>query len=163
MFKNDYNPEDYNVEIKEGEYGATIKQVNERMSKNNNQLIEISLVINGINFFYHLVEGEYFNRNATRFFDAFRIRHGDWDYQNWIGKRGCVEIGKAPPNANGRQFMEVKRLLVKNVAEQNNAPPNYMQQEHYAPPPQQNFAPTAYPPVTSYQQPPAFDDSKIPF
>ena len=121
-FSSGYFPEDYNQgRIEEGDYKVKITDVNQKTSQSSgNPMLEIELSIAEATFKFkhYLVKNEYFNENATKFFDCFKIPRGNFDYPRWVGKIGKAHIGKGKPNQEGKQFMEVRYLIVDNPANQ---------------------------------------------
>ena len=144
MFKEDYQPEDYGVALREGEYTAVIKEARERRSKIDLRMIEVIMEIEGARFFHYLVEGEYFNRNVTRFFNTFSIPFYNFEYAEWLGKTGIVEISKGAPKADGKVYMEIKKLIPSTAnqsAPTRTQPPNQYAPSRPMPPPNQ-YAPS---------------------
>jgi hypothetical protein len=124
-WKNDYEPDYdfYNNSLKTGEFEAVIKRAEETVSQNGNDMIEVELTVLGKKVFWHLVAGDYFNQNLTKFCVCFNIRPGDFNYRGWEGKRGRVFLDKAPDS----KFYNIKYLIVPErsgpVGGAQNAPP----------------------------------------
>lgn len=100
MFIDDYRPEDYTkgnyFDVEDGIHDMKVMGAIIKTSKNGKQMIEITYQVRdcpAIPYVENIVEGEYFNRNMTRFFDAFGIPQGTFNFQNWIYKygKGCFE------------------------------------------------------------------------
>lgn len=94
MFIEDYRQEDYGAtffDVADGIHDMKITGVMEKVSKNGKRMLEVSYAVCECPthpYVENIVEGEYFNRNCTRLFDAFRIQRGNFQYQSWIGKCG---------------------------------------------------------------------------
>lgn len=74
------------VSAEEGVTGANSK-------KPGTPMIEVKLRPSGRRFTvtYRMVQGEYFNRNATQFFDAFpEIPDGNFNFLEWVGAEGAA-------------------------------------------------------------------------
>ena len=74
------------VSAEEGVTGANSK-------KPGTPMIVVKLRPSGRRFTvtYRMVQGEYFNRNATQFFDAFpEIHEGSFNFIEWIGCEGAA-------------------------------------------------------------------------
>ena len=100
---------------REGNYWATITEAEEKKSKSGNDMLVVTYSIDGtattIKDFF--VQGEYFNRRITKFFDAFKnIADGDFSYIKWIGKKGAVNLGK---DDNG--YLKIKRYIASDSVE----------------------------------------------
>jgi hypothetical protein len=75
-----------------GKLRCVIVDVEEAVSKSGNNMIVISVRPSGspAKVKYWLVDNDYFNRNATQFFDAFpEIPDGDFTFEKWIGCEGA--------------------------------------------------------------------------
>jgi hypothetical protein len=91
----------------DGVYEAAIKEAEITKSKNSGaNMIKISIDIRDKTFFYYLVEGEYFDFNATRFFSCFNIEKGNFNLAAWKGKVGKVELYKP----QGSKYFQIKEL-----------------------------------------------------
>jgi hypothetical protein len=91
-FINDYEPDYDDGSLKAGEYGAEIERAETAVSKNGNDMIRVTLSIEGKQFFWHIVAGNWFNSNCTKFCICFGIRPGSFNFEQWRGKRGTVGI-----------------------------------------------------------------------
>lgn len=107
--------------FKEGEWDCTLVHAEERMSRNNNQMLVLSFLIEDQGtIYYYIVDDRSSedawvrrNQNLTRFFDCFGIQRGNFNYRSWFGTRGRIRIAKRAPDANGEQRgFEVKALIV---------------------------------------------------
>lgn len=76
-------------EVADGDHKVTICGVPaEETTKKGAHMIKIPLSVEGSNGEVYqdvLVEGEYFDRNASRLFSVFHINIGDWNYARWTG------------------------------------------------------------------------------
>ena len=81
-----------------GKHRVVITEVTEgvtgQMSKNpGTPVIIVKVRPSGRHFSvtYRMVKNEYFNRNATQFFDAFpEIPFGDFNFLSWVGAEGAA-------------------------------------------------------------------------
>lgn len=76
-----------------GKMRCVIVDVEEKVSKGGNNMIVITVTPSGTKakIKYWLVDNEYFNRNATAFFDSFKeIEDGDFNFLSWIGAEGSA-------------------------------------------------------------------------
>jgi hypothetical protein len=118
---DDYQPADYNEPtIEKGEYQMKIVEVKERVSKNSgNELIEVKLKNKNENqFFFYIVKNDFFNQNLTRFYDCFRIKRGERDFNNWLNSYGWAYVDKGKPQNDGKTYMEIKYLIVDHKGQQ---------------------------------------------
>lgn len=86
-----------------------ISDVQEKRSSKGNPMIVVTLRASGVSFDinHYIVKNEYFNRNMSRFFDAFpEIEDGDFDFIRWIGCEGGAVFG---PDDMG--YTKLKRFL----------------------------------------------------
>jgi hypothetical protein len=118
-----YREEDYNVQIEPGEHQLKIVNAEEKIFNSGNEGLKIELVNKDkIKFYYHIIKNDFFNQNLTRFYDCFKIRRGETDLGRWIGQFGWAFIDKGRPNDSGKQFMEIKYLVVKQPGANSPAP-----------------------------------------
>jgi hypothetical protein len=109
-----YHEEDYNIQIEPGEHQLKIVKAEEKTFNSGNEGLKIELANKDkTRFFYHIIKNDFFNQNLTRFYDCFKIRRGETDLDQWIGRFGWAFIDKGKPNDNGRQFMEIRYLIVR--------------------------------------------------
>lgn len=77
-----------NFDVPDGDHKVTICGVpTEELTKKNLHMVRIPLSVEGSNGETYqdvLVEGEYFDRNASRLFSVFHINIGDWNYARWV-------------------------------------------------------------------------------
>ena len=89
-WKTDFQREEYgNVfDVEDGDHDCFIQKVEEKQSNTGKRMLEVSMTVDngGTQYVERYVEGEYFNKNMSRFFDAFGIECGDWNYADWYGK-----------------------------------------------------------------------------
>ncbi|MDR2049690.1 MAG: hypothetical protein LBP69_09585 [Treponema sp.] len=111
---DDYREEDYNVRIEPGEHRLKIVKAEEKVFNSGNEGVKIELINkDNVRFFYHIIKNGFFNQNLTRFYDCFKIRRGETNLGQWAGRFGWAFVDKGKPNDNGKQFMEIKYLIVK--------------------------------------------------
>ena len=97
-----------------GDYRVAIVDAQNGISKtSSNPMITVTVQPNGSNIKIHsyIVKNEYFNRNATQFFDAFpQIDEGDFNLLGWVG---CVGAARLKEDENGyikvAWFLDAKR------------------------------------------------------
>jgi hypothetical protein len=114
-FANGYQQEDYNADMTEGERRVKIKEVVQAVAQSSgNHMLKITMVAEGarFDFHYNLVKNEYFNANATKFFDCFKIPRGNFEYDRWVGRSGRAYIAKGKPRDNGKSYWEIQYLIV---------------------------------------------------
>ncbi|MCQ2125123.1 MAG: hypothetical protein MJZ25_13160 [Fibrobacter sp.] len=94
-FINNYQPEDYSVgnyfDVPDGIHDIKVVEAKVKQSNTGKQMIEITYQCKScptVPYYEYYVEGDYFNKNITRFFDAMSIRLGDFNFQAWIGHAG---------------------------------------------------------------------------
>ena len=81
--------------LEPGDYRVVIVSAEERKSKSGNSMIVVGVKPSGssITINSYFVKGEYFNRNISRFFDAFpEIEPGDFNFLGWIGCEGAARL-----------------------------------------------------------------------
>lgn len=91
MWVTDYKETEYSsvFEVADGDHRIKIVSAEEGKTKNNIPMIIVNYAVqdsNGVNYIDRYVAGEYFDKNITRFFDAFGIPRGNFVYSSWIGK-----------------------------------------------------------------------------
>ena len=96
-FISDYQPENYSVvfDCPDGDNEVMVAGARIAQAKASGaQMLEIAFKVKGCPGFYYerYVEGEYFNRNITKFFDALGINRGDFNFDGWKGKRGVAHF-----------------------------------------------------------------------
>ena len=97
MWMNDYVPvEDERFDVEDGRHRVRIDGVEQITTKNGRRAIEITLAVAGsknrVPYFDCIFEGEYFNKKATRVFDAFRIPRANWNFNSWLKKTADAEF-----------------------------------------------------------------------
>lgn len=82
------------MDCSDGVHAIKIKSVSLKTTKQTNkQFIEIVYAVKDSNnqpYVDRIVEGDYFDVNLSRFFDAFEIGVGDWAFANWVDKIGSA-------------------------------------------------------------------------
>lgn len=123
MFINDYQYEEYAVQFDcpDGDLAVTVRSAKVTATKTGNQMLEISLDVersNGVLYIERYVAGYYFNKNMSRFFDAFGIQRGNFNFQAWIGKRAAGHFEHQEESYNGKTQIRarLKYLLVDQPA-----------------------------------------------
>lgn len=89
-----------------GDLRFEVVSAEEKMSKTNKKMIVIGLKPNGAEFVVndYIVEGEYFNRNMTQFFDSTGIKAGDFNFLTWIGATGAARFKEDENGYLKRQY-----------------------------------------------------------
>lgn len=101
--------------LEPGDYRVEIVAVEETVSKRGNDMIVVTIKPNGSNIKinHYIVQGPYFNRNMTQFFDAFpQIEEGDFNMLGWIG---CVGAARLKEDDNG--YLKVAWFIGAKKAE----------------------------------------------
>lgn len=77
-----------------GSYRFEVLSAEEKESKSGKNMIVAGLRINGttVTVNHYFVEGEYFNRNITSFFDATNIEEGNFNLMTWPGAVGAAKF-----------------------------------------------------------------------
>jgi len=102
-----------------GKLRCVITDVEEAVSKNGNNMIVVTVKPSGSNarVKYWLIDNEYFNRNATQFFDAFpEIGDGNFSFIEWVGCEGAANFV-----LDENDYMKVKYFISADKAQ--NLPP----------------------------------------
>lgn len=107
--------------FKAGEWDCTIVKAEEKTSQSGNEMVVLDFNIpEQGQLKYYLVDDKSSeeawirtNQNITRFFDCFNIQRGNFRMSSWIGARGKIAIDKGEPTSSGKQYFEVKRLIVQ--------------------------------------------------
>jgi hypothetical protein len=108
---DDYKREEREETVKiTGKARCVITDVEESTSKKTgNPMIVITVRPSGTRATVKtwLVKNEYFNRNATQFFDAFpEIRDGDFNFLAWVGCEGAAMF-----DLDEQGYMKVKYFI----------------------------------------------------
>ncbi len=136
-FGSSYQEADYNSSMfKAGVWDCTITSASLKMSSTNKEMCEMEFSIpNQGKLRYWLVDDQSSqeahdrtNANMTRFFDCFKIRHGNFSINQWVGRKGKIEIAQGKPNSEGKQYFEIKKLIVENQNVTNQNQQNAYQQ-----------------------------------
>lgn len=103
------------ITLKSGDHLLKIIGATEKVSSNGNLMVEMKMITKDcpIEFKFFLVKNDNFNVNATKFFDCFGIKRGDFNLQGWLGKKGLGFIDKGPVKDNGKSYFEIKYLLTE--------------------------------------------------
>lgn len=88
-FINSYQYEEYGkvFDVADGDHTVIIMGAQIKTSQKGSQMLEISLLVpDAGNMIYieRYVEGDYFNQNMSKFFDAFGIKPGNFNFASWI-------------------------------------------------------------------------------
>lgn len=88
-FISDYKPTTSTFfDVADGDHTMTIKGARITQTTKGTQIIEVGCMVGSCPVVYveKLIEGEYFDKVATMFFDAFKIDRGNFDFKVWVGK-----------------------------------------------------------------------------
>lgn len=90
-FINNYQYEDYSkvFDVADGDHTVTITGSQIKQTQKGSQMLEVSLLVpDAGNMIYieRYVEGDYFNQNMSKFFDAFGIQPGNFNFASWVKK-----------------------------------------------------------------------------
>ncbi len=129
MWMNDYTPEEYkkSFDVADGDHVVTVKNAENKKSNTGKNMHVITYEVEGANgmpFIDRIVEGEYYNQNMTRWFDAFHIQRGNFQLNSWIGKKAYAHFEHKEEsfvNDKGKQITVNKANLVyfhNNMPEQ---------------------------------------------
>lgn len=100
--------------IQEGDYRVEVVLAEKTVSSKGKEMIVVGLKPNGYDITVkdYIVEGDYFNNNMSRFFDAFpQIETGDFNFITWVG---CVGACKFKKDAEG--YLRVAKYLTPEQA-----------------------------------------------
>lgn len=77
-----------------GDYRFEVVNAEEKTSNSGKNMIVVELKLNPINITVkdYFVEGDYFNRKATQFFDSTNIEEGNFELLTWIGATGAARF-----------------------------------------------------------------------
>lgn len=89
----DYTREE-TTNVAAGDHRFEVVSAEEKTSKSGKRMIVVGLKPNGASFTVndYFVEGEYFNRNMTSFFDSTNIEEGNFNFPTWIGAVGAARF-----------------------------------------------------------------------
>ncbi len=77
-----------------GDHRFAVVSAEQKVSKSGKQMIVVTLKPNGATFTVndYIVEGEYFNKKMTQFYDSTGIAEGDFNYLTWVGAIGAARF-----------------------------------------------------------------------
>lgn len=77
-----------------GDHRFEVVSAEEKLSSTNKNMIVVELRPNGASFTVrdYFVEGEYFNRRATSFFDSTNVEDGNFNLLTWTGAVGAARF-----------------------------------------------------------------------
>ncbi len=149
-FINNYSYEQYSqaFDCPDGENAVRIDKAELTQSKTGKDMLEIRLSVHGSNgqqYIERYVDNDYFNKNMSRFFDAFRIQPGNFDFNSWLGKtaKGFFEHVADTYTDNSGQQKDTIRTRMKYLLTPDNQQKAPQQRQQYSHPQQQK---------TQYQQ-----------
>lgn len=94
MAWENYKREESSTRTPLGKRRCVITGAEEKLSKSGKTMIVVTIRPSGtkLDIKYFLVDGEYFNKNATKLFDSFDIEDGNFNLIEWIGAMGAAEF-----------------------------------------------------------------------
>lgn len=97
-----------------GDYRFEVIGAEEQVSKSGKDMIVITLRPNGVTFFVkdYIVDGEWFNKKMTSFFDSTGIEDGNFNFPTWVGAVGAARFKE---DENG--YLKVGYYMDKKRAE----------------------------------------------
>ena len=138
-FKETYQYEDYGqfFDCPDGDLPVKILSAKETTAKSSSRMIEVNLLVTGAAnktpYVERYVEGDFFNRNMSRFFDAFGIQRGNFDYPTWVNKNavGHFEHKQESYQSSSGEWKNVTRAVMKYLlVNKNDEPTPPMPQQH---------------------------------
>jgi len=80
--------------LEPGSYRFEVVNVEEKQSQKGSDMIVVGLRPNGtkITVNHYFVQGEWFNRNITSFFDSTGIEEGNFNFLTWPGAVGAAKF-----------------------------------------------------------------------
>lgn len=90
-FINNYQYEEYGkvFDVADGDHTVTIMGAQVKTSQKGSQMLEVSLLVpdsGNMTYIERYVEGDFFNQNMSKFFDAFGIQPGNFNFPTWVRK-----------------------------------------------------------------------------
>ena len=145
MFIQDFQyTSDYAIafDCPDGEHAVKILDAKETTTKKGVPMIEVQLTVqdsNKVPYIERLVAGDYFQRNMSRFFDAFKIVRGNFAFQSWRGKlgRGVFQHEKQTYIGNDGMERTVNKAIMKELLVEQ---PNAQEMGHAQMPPPQQYS-----------------------
>lgn len=98
-----------------GEHRIRIAEVNKKVSKNGNDMLEIIFDVSGYSarLWHYIVfmdeHPEITNRNLTQLFDSFGIEDNNFNIASWVGKVGGCMTKEDEYGAKVRYFLNKKK------------------------------------------------------
>lgn len=108
-FMKDYRPEEKaTFNVVNGDHLTKIVKVENALSKNGLQMHVITLLVQGGNapYVHYVVEGDRYNLNMTRIFDAFKIVRGNFNFNQWCGKTAVAHFEYKEEKFTGQDGLE---------------------------------------------------------
>jgi hypothetical protein len=136
-FIDDYQYEQYSqvFDCADGDHRVQIKKVEVKKAKSGSNMLEIQFAVeggNGIPYYERYVEGEFFNKNMSRFFDAFKLQQNNFQFDSWMMKiaTGHFVHEKEQYEDSSGQMRETNRsrlkyLVVPGNGQQQRPAPQY--------------------------------------
>lgn len=86
-----------------GDFRIRVAEAEKMQSKTGKDMLRLVFDVSNskAKLFHYIVDGEYFNRNISAFFDAFpQIKMGDFNVAGWVGKVGACHTKHEEYNGN---------------------------------------------------------------
>lgn len=86
-----------------GDYRIRIAEAEKMQSKSGKDMLKLVFDVSGSKskLYHYIVDGEYFNSNVSRVFDAFpQIDKGNFNLASWVGKIGACHTKQEEYNGN---------------------------------------------------------------
>lgn len=95
-FYDGYHYEDYRTQfdVADGDHRVTVVQAREAQAKSGRAMIEVTLKVEGATAQYieRYVDNEFFNKNISRFFDAFGMKPGNFQFASWANRTATAHF-----------------------------------------------------------------------
>lgn len=108
-FMNDYRPEEKQTfDVSDGDHLTKIVKAENAFSKSGLQMHVITLLVQGANapYLHYVVEGDKYNLNMTRVFDAFKIARGNFNFNQWLNKTAVAHFEHREEKFRGQDGLE---------------------------------------------------------
>lgn len=124
-FMNTYKPEEkQKFECADGDYLVKVVKVENVLSRTGLNMHKITLQVKNVPVLYeHFVcEGDYYNLSMTRFFDAFKIQRGNFNFNSWINRIAYAHFENKEHTFTGQDGAEHTAVVSRLMFFHNNIP-----------------------------------------
>lgn len=96
-----------------GAHRCVIVSAEQKTSQSGKEMIVLGIRPSGtkITVNYYIVEGPYWNRTLTQFFDSFDVEEGNLELVTWVGAEGAAFFGE-----DEQGYLKVKYFIQKDKA-----------------------------------------------